>query len=235
MGVKIYVVSSEPFWPMLRIGVNASEVGDGSKGLSAGEGRLVTHQCIKVTVPCPTFSPTDKIISTGPAAHPFRSRAGHRPSEVSLPHRNRLMSSRTVICTTTKRHHSLISLLVLPPLLNPIHQNRSIHGTLQSPLLLTKSHFPPIHIETTTRTMSSTDEQIPEIILRTRAAASGIPGEQVEPRQTLSQEDQEPDPSKSIPLSPARQKLIDDVIALYSCQPNVERVSRYAPGRFTIS
>jgi len=33
--------------------------------------------------------------------------------------------------------------------------------------------------------MASTDEQIPEIILRTRAAASGVPGEQVEPRQTV--------------------------------------------------
>ncbi|RXK36974.1 hypothetical protein M231_05738 [Tremella mesenterica] len=72
-------------------------------------------------------------------------------------------------------------------------------------------------------------DQIPEIILRTREAASGIPGEQVEPRQTLPTEDMEPDPSKSIPLSPNRQKLIDDVIALYSCQWTVERIARYAP------
>lgn len=78
--------------------------------------------------------------------------------------------------------------------------------------------------------MSTVDQEIPEIILRTRAAASGIPGEQVEPRQVLSQEDQEPDPSKSLPLTPARQRLIDDVIALYSCEPSIERVSRYAPG-----
>ncbi|EIW72234.1 hypothetical protein TREMEDRAFT_66776 [Tremella mesenterica DSM 1558] len=60
-------------------------------------------------------------------------------------------------------------------------------------------------------------------------AASGIPGEQVEPRQTLPTEDMEPDPSKSIPLPPNRQKLIDDVIALYSCQWTVERIARYAP------
>jgi hypothetical protein len=39
----------------------------------------------------------------------------------------------------------------------------------------------------------------------------------------------EPDQSKSIPLPPNRQRLIDDVIALYSCQPTVERVARYAP------
>lgn len=77
------------------------------------------------------------------------------------------------------------------------------------------------------------EEQIPEIILATRKVASGIPGERVEPRQTLPTEDMEPDPSKSIPLPPNRQKLIDDVIALYSCQPTVERVARYAPGQST--
>lgn len=76
---------------------------------------------------------------------------------------------------------------------------------------------------------SSTEDQIPQIILDTRKAASGIPGEQVEPRQTLPTEDMEPDQSKSIPLPPNRQRLIDDVIALYSCQPTVERVARYAP------
>lgn len=73
-------------------------------------------------------------------------------------------------------------------------------------------------------------EAAPEIIARTRAAASGQTGESVEPRQTLPTEDMEPDPTKSIPLPPNRQKLVDDVIALYSCQPTVERVARYAPG-----
>ncbi|RSH91797.1 hypothetical protein EHS25_009167 [Saitozyma podzolica] len=75
---------------------------------------------------------------------------------------------------------------------------------------------------------SYTEDQIPQIILDTRKAASGIPGEQVEPRQTLPTEDMEPDQSKSIPLPLNRQSLIDDVIALYSCQPTVERVARYA-------
>ena len=73
------------------------------------------------------------------------------------------------------------------------------------------------------------DSEIPEIITRTRAAASGIPGEQVEPRQTLPTEDMEPDPSKSIKLPPNRQALLDDVIALYSNGATVERVARYAP------
>lgn len=90
----------------------------------------------------------------------------------------------------------------------------------------------------TPRAMSSnshTDDQIPEIILKTRQAASGIPGEQVEPRQVLPSEDMEPDASKSIKLPANRQKLIDDVIALYSCQPTVERVARYAPGASALS
>jgi hypothetical protein len=83
----------------------------------------------------------------------------------------------------------------------------------------------------TTQPNMSTAEEVPEIITRTRAAASGTPGEQVEPRQTLPSEDMEPNPANSIQLPPNRQKLIDDVIALYSCQPTIERVARYAPGK----
>ncbi len=58
---------------------------------------------------------------------------------------------------------------------------------------------------------------------------SDTPGEQFEVRQTATSEDYTPDPSKSLPLSPARQALIDDIIALYSCEPTVERVKRYTP------
>ena len=58
---------------------------------------------------------------------------------------------------------------------------------------------------------------------------SSVPGEQFEPRQTHPSEDYTPDPSKSLKLSPARQRLVDDIIALYSCQPTVERVKRYTP------
>ncbi|KAF2150856.1 hypothetical protein K461DRAFT_328981 [Myriangium duriaei CBS 260.36] len=57
-------------------------------------------------------------------------------------------------------------------------------------------------------------------------APSG-PGEQHEVRQTSSTEDWKPDPSKSIKLSPARQALVDDIIALYSCEPTIRRVERY--------
>ena len=58
---------------------------------------------------------------------------------------------------------------------------------------------------------------------------SNTPGEQFEVRQTSSSEDYKPDPSKSLPLNPAREALIDDIIALYSCEPTVERVKRYTP------
>ena len=56
---------------------------------------------------------------------------------------------------------------------------------------------------------------------------SSIPGEQFEVRQTATSEDYHPDPSKSIKLSPARQALMDDIIALYSCEPTIRRVERY--------
>ena len=58
---------------------------------------------------------------------------------------------------------------------------------------------------------------------------SSKPGEQFEVRQTSSTPDYKPDPSKSIPLSPARQALMDDIIALYSCEPTIRRVERYTP------
>lgn len=64
--------------------------------------------------------------------------------------------------------------------------------------------------------------------LRNMSSAS-IPGENFEVRQTSASEDWHPDPSKSIPLDKARQALVDDIIALYSCEPTVERVKRYTP------
>jgi len=45
----------------------------------------------------------------------------------------------------------------------------------------------------------------------------------------MPSDDAHPDPSKSLPLSPARQRLLDDILALYGCEPTVERVKRYTP------
>lgn len=58
---------------------------------------------------------------------------------------------------------------------------------------------------------------------------ASAPGEQFEIRQTSSTEDWHPTPSKSLPLSSARQALVDDIIALYSCEPTIKRVERYTP------
>lgn len=58
-------------------------------------------------------------------------------------------------------------------------------------------------------------------------SSNTAPGEAFEPRQTATSADYTPDPSKSLPLSPQRQALIDDIIALYSCQPTIRRVERY--------
>ncbi|KAF2216595.1 hypothetical protein CERZMDRAFT_109445 [Cercospora zeae-maydis SCOH1-5] len=60
-------------------------------------------------------------------------------------------------------------------------------------------------------------------------APANAPGEQHEVRQQTTTEDMKPNPSASLPLSPARQALIDDIIALYSCQPTIKRVERYTP------
>ena len=72
--------------------------------------------------------------------------------------------------------------------------------------------------------MASTQESS-----KTHFPSQSLPGENFEPRQTHPTEDYKPDPSKSIPLSPARQALVDDIIALYSCEPTVQRVKRYTP------
>ncbi|KAI0471020.1 hypothetical protein GGR56DRAFT_678298 [Xylariaceae sp. FL0804] len=60
-------------------------------------------------------------------------------------------------------------------------------------------------------------------------ADSSLPGERFEVRQTHPSGDYAPDPSKSFPLSPQRQALVDDVVALYEMKPTVERVKRYTP------
>lgn len=56
-----------------------------------------------------------------------------------------------------------------------------------------------------------------------------LPGEHFEVRQTHPTGDYKPDPAKSIPVSAARQALLDDIIALYEMRPTVERVKRYTP------
>jgi hypothetical protein len=65
-------------------------------------------------------------------------------------------------------------------------------------------------------------------LLRKMSTASA-PGEKFEVRQTSATDDWHPDPSKSLPLDKARQALLDDIIALYSCEPTIERVKRYTP------
>lgn len=58
---------------------------------------------------------------------------------------------------------------------------------------------------------------------------SSLPGEHFEVRQTHPTGDYKPDPLKSRPVSPQRQALIDDIIALYEMKPTVARIKRYTP------
>ena len=68
----------------------------------------------------------------------------------------------------------------------------------------------------------------PRTILK-MSTSSNAPGAQFEHRQTYDSSDFTPNKSKSLPLSPARQALVDDILALYSCHPTVERIKRYTP------
>ena len=86
------------------------------------------------------------------------------------------------------------------------------------------------------RTSIRTRTRTPVLRLRTMATKASslpsdpsLPGEHFEVRQTAPSDDYHPDPSKSIPLSPPRQALLDDILALYSCQPTRRRVERYSP------
>lgn len=55
------------------------------------------------------------------------------------------------------------------------------------------------------------------------------PGKHFEPRHTDPTGDYTPNPSQSLPLSPARRALVDDIISLYEMGATVERVKRYTP------
>lgn len=79
------------------------------------------------------------------------------------------------------------------------------------------------------RMSSATTQANKNSTIASGSIPSTTPGEEFEPRQTHPAEDYTPDPPKSLPLSPARQALVDDIIALYSCQPTIERVKRYTP------
>lgn len=111
-----------------------------------------------------------------------------------------------------------------------------MHRTLRAfKSTISKAIKPPIYrprasfLSTTTIKMSNPAEPKVDSTSNFPGKNSSTPGEQFEVRQTSSSEDYTPDPSQSLPLSPTRQALVDDIIALYSCEPTVERVKRYTP------
>lgn len=111
---------------------------------------------------------------------------------------------------SAKRLQPIVSRTLQASQYRPIGFPNSLYQTKVSP------------ITTPTRTMASTS-------VGATGAPAKAPGEQHEVRQQTTTEDMKPNPSASIPLSPARQALIDDIIALYSCQPTIKRVERYTP------
>lgn len=126
----------------------------------------------------------------------------------------------TITCTSTAR--CLQTLLVLEVDIVRIHNSKTFHLSYR---------YLPFHEPGT-----STAKQLhhfPSKMASTSIGATGAPanapGEQHEVRQTTTTEDMKPNPSQSLPLSSARQALVDDIIALYSCEPTIKRVERYTP------
>ncbi|KAL9628438.1 MAG: hypothetical protein Q9164_007277 [Protoblastenia rupestris] len=109
--------------------------------------------------------------------------------------------SSTIKPALPKRSISITSKLITPRLNQPYNSHRTL----------------------TTINVKMTDK------IADASIPSSAPGENFEIRQTHPSEDYTPDPSKSLPLSPARQRLVDDILALYSCEPTIERVKRYTP------
>lgn len=133
-------------------------------------------------------------------------------------------------------------------MLHHLQKHKALNNHMSIPhLILQKNQLKRLptslflSLTTTTGSRRSTSHIIPfskirmssQISKNSNIASGSIPshtpGEEFEPRQTHPTEDYTPDPSKSLPLSSARQALIDDIIALYSCQPTIERVKRYTP------
>lgn len=184
-------------------------------------------------IPAPQPQPSNSPSQTPQASHATPVPTTNLTSAPAPPPSSHQPHLSASISTSTSSYGSGS---LLRPIYHPPPQQRGSliaflqQQQLQQQLLHQAQQQQARTYNTTTSSMSSS-EQIPEIITKTRAAASGTPGEAVEPRQTLPSEDMEPNPANSIPLPPNRQKLVDDIIALYSCQPTIERVARYAPGK----
>lgn len=103
------------------------------------------------------------------------------------------------------------------------HNSKTFHLSFRLPTTSRTGHNPQQSSCTTSHPkMASTS-------IGATGAPANAPGEQHEVRQTTTTEDMKPNPSQSLPLSAARQALVDDIIALYSCEPTIKRVERYTP------
>lgn len=176
--------------------------------------RQISHFLLPPSI-LPSPPPSPSLVPSQVAASSSSTTNNQRPTRASTSRASSTASSSSLI-------HSLARSTSLSP-------SPSRSSSLVSHLSQHRSH------QQQRRTMfdlgnKPSEDEIPSIILETRAAASGIPGEEVEPRQTLPTEDMEPNPANSIKLPPNRQRLVEDVIALYSNGATIERVARYAPG-----
>jgi hypothetical protein len=110
-----------------------------------------------------------------------------------------------------------------------LHHSDCIHKSLFFHMSSSRIFAPARTIRASLKPLPRSRTITPLRNFTTSSKMSSAPGEQFEVRQTSTSEDYTPDPSKSLKLSPARQALVDDIIALYSCQPTIKRVERYTP------
>jgi hypothetical protein len=103
---------------------------------------------------------------------------------------------------------------VVFPLIEKLYKNQYRPSPCPRAIAITTETTKMDHIDHTTNSPKNT---------------TGTPGEALGVHQAHPTRDYKPDPAKSMKLSRARQALIDDVIALYSCEPTIERVKRYTP------
>ena len=91
--------------------------------------------------------------------------------------------------------------------------NRYSTFLFSTPQLIYQPH-PSINPSPTSRHFTASRAIMTEKVA-SASIPSSAPGENFEVRQTHPSEDYAPDPSKSLKLSPTRQALVDDILALY--------------------
>lgn len=144
------------------------------------------------------------------------------------PHSNDASSSASSSASSTKQKHTDKDTTHYPTHSHLLKTGLSDYVNIPALLHPQKALTVQLH-NAEVRSNSNPDlpSPEPESTMSNLNSSVTASGENFEPRQTATSEDYTPYPDKSLALSPQRQALVDDIIALYSCEPTVQRVKRY--------